>query len=46
MDNSLKSNLSPIRDSSKTGESQVGQNLNDEQNQQASFSGRPTSPTD
>ena len=46
MDNSLKSNLSPIRDSIKTGESQVGQNLNDEQNQQAAFSGRPTSPTE
>ena len=46
MDNSLKSNLSPTRDSSKTGKSQVGQNLKDEQNQQASFSGRPTSPTE
>ena len=46
MDNSLKSNLYPIRDSSKTRKSQVGQNLKDEQNQQASFSGRPTSPTE
>ena len=45
MNNSLQSNLSPKENSSKTGESQVGQNLNDEQNQQASFSGRPTSPT-
>ena len=46
MDNSLQLNLSPIGDSSKAGESQVGQNLNVEQNQQASFSGRPTSPTE
>ena len=44
MNNSLQSNLSPKGDSSKTGESQVVRNLNDEQNQQASFSGRPTSP--
>ena len=45
MNNSLQSNPSPKGDSSKTGESQVVRNLNDEQNQQASFSGRPTSPT-
>ena len=45
MNNSLQSNLSPKGDSSKTGESQVVRNLNVEQNQQASFSGRPTSPT-
>ena len=45
MNSSLQSNLSPKGDSSKTGESQVVRNLNDEQNQQASFSGRPTTPT-